>query len=238
VRSRALIVGCVLFRVSFVPVTGFPVQDAHAVTLVQTATGTAEASASVSAVFGATPTQGNLLIAIAGNDDVDTPSTPSGWSVAINEAANNPGQVIFYKVAGASESTTVTVSGYSSNPDLGLHLYEYRGIARTSPLDRTASDAGTSGDPLSSGTTPTTSTRRELLIAAFVIAKDTTFSGWTNSFAERVEFETAGTLAFGGADRIVSATGAYSTIVTPGQTGPWRGQIVTFKAKRRVMIIQ
>lgn len=195
---------------------------------------------SISVIFDNIPAKNNLLIAIAGNRDSSTPSTPSGWFVAIDQSANSPGQVIFYKIAGTSEPTKVTVSGYSTPTRLGLHIYEYSGIDTTSPLDQTSSDNKVAtipdGETVSSGSV-TTLQNNELLIAGFVIndgSSNTNFSGFSNSFTERNDFRNSGQPAsrstYAGADRIVSAIGTYFTSATASNSGDWRGQIATFKA--------
>ena len=132
------------------------VEPANAqVTLVQKKTGTTGSGTSVSATFDSPPTLNNLLVAIVGNRASSTPTTPSGWSVAISETSNSPGQVIYYKIAGASEASAVTVN-YTVVTALALQLYEYSGISTSSPLDQTGSSSGTSAS-VSSGSITTTS---------------------------------------------------------------------------------
>jgi hypothetical protein len=141
-----------------------------------------------------------------------------------------PGQAIFYKVAGGSESSTVTVT-VSSGTQMGLQIYEYSGVATTSPLDQTASSTGSSDSP-SSGSVTTTGAN-ELLIAGVVIQASTSFSDWTNFFNEESDFKNIGgspKRSYAGADRIVTATGTYSTTATAGATASWRAQIAAFKA--------
>ncbi len=199
--------------------------------LVQKASGVSQNqnATSVSASFSAAPTANHLLVAIVGTDISVTIITPVGWSTAINQSGA-PGQAIFYKVAGGSESNTVTVT-VSSGTQLGLQIYEYSGVATTSPLDQTASSTGSSNSP-SSGSVTTTGAN-DLLIAGVVIQADTSFSNWTNSFNEESDFNNTGgnpKRSYAGADRIVTATGTYSTTATTTVSGAWRGQIVSFKA--------
>lgn len=237
--------------IAVVSMTCINISEARAaITFVQTATGVTNGGTSVSATFGATPTQNNLLIAIAGNRDANAsgPTTPGGWSVALSQPNNSPGQIIYYKIAGAAEPSTVTVSGYGTSTRLGLHIYEYNGINVSSPLDQTASASGT-GTTVSSGTTAVTAQADELLIAGVVVNNTnnpvTTISAWTNSFTQRNNFANGGgpttRSVYGGAGRIVSATGAYSTSVTATNSEAWRGQIVTFKAstqRRRTFLVE
>jgi len=211
-----------------------------AIALVQSAQSASSGDAnSIAATFASQPGAGDLLIAIAGNLAASSPATPVGWSVAIDETANAPGQVIFYRIAAASEPATVTVSGYGTATRLGLHVYEYRGMAYSAPLDQTASGAG-SGTALSTGTTATTVQPVELLVAAFVIDMAGTIGGWTNGFTEHRDFvngSAAPQAGYAGADLVVSDVAGYSADATASVTGSWRGQIVTFKA-RRVMFVE
>ncbi len=82
-----------------------------------------------------------FLIAIVGTNDSVTINTPGGWSTAISQSgAGCPGpcQAVFYKIANGSESATVTAT-ISSGSQLGLQIYEYSGVATSSPLDQTGS---------------------------------------------------------------------------------------------------
>ena len=93
---------------------------------------------SFSATFTATPTAGNMLIAIAGTRINGTMTAPAGWSTAINETATPaPQAAIFYKLAGASEPTTVTVTTDATGNGNGIHLFEYRCVTT---LDLASSD--------------------------------------------------------------------------------------------------
>jgi hypothetical protein len=210
------------------------------IALVQSAHAASSGDASsIAATFASPPGSGNLLVAIAGNRAASSPATPAGWSVAIDETANAPGQVIFYRIAAAAEPATVTVSGYTTATRLGLQVYEYRGIAYSAPLDRTASSAG-SGTALATGTTPTTGQPVELLVAAFVIDTAGTIDGWTNGFTEHWDFVNSGAApqgGYAGADLVVSDVAGYAADATASVAGGWRGQIVTFKA-RRVMFVE
>jgi hypothetical protein len=191
-------------------------------------------ASSISATFPSAPGSGNLLIAIAGNLAASSPATPVGWSVAIDETGNAPGQVIFYRIAAAAEPSTVTVGSYGTATRLGLHVYEYRGIAYSAPLDQTASSAG-SGTALSTGTTATTIQPVELLVAAFVIDSAGTIDGWTNGFTERRDFVNASAApqaGYAGADLEVLDVAGYSADATASVAGSWRGQIVTCRARR------
>jgi len=195
--------------------------------LVQTKTATSGATAtSVSATFDNPPVQGNLLIAIIATSAGITFNQPSGWSTAINEAGS-PGQAIFYKVAGASESATVTVTTGSGTGYRGLQIFEYENIDQATPLLGATSNTG-------SGTSVTTNSVTVNEVPAFVIVgmvinAATNFSSWTNSFTERNDFGPGSFRTFASADRIVNSTGSYGTGATAGTSGAWRAQIVAFR---------
>jgi hypothetical protein len=211
-----------------------------AIVFMQSAQGASAGDANtISATFSSQPGAGNLLVAVAGNLAASTPTTPTGWSVAIDESANAPGQVIFYRIAALSEPSTVTVNGYGTPTRLGLHVYEYRGIAYSAPLDQTASSSG-SGTALSTGTTAAIGQPVELVLAAFVIDAAGSLGGWTNGFTERRDFVNGGAApqaGYAGAEVVVSDAIGYGTDATATVAGNWRGQVVTFKA-RRVMFVE
>ncbi len=195
------------------------------IALIQTATGGGSA-ASFSATFAATPTVGNMLIAVAGTRINGTMTAPAGWATAINEAANPaPQAAIFYKLAGPSEPTTVTVTTDATGNGNGIHLFEYRCLTT---LDQVSSDHASS-KAVASGSV-TTTRPSSLIIAGLVARQGSDLTGWTNGFMEQTDFtQGAGgaVTVFAAADRIASP-GTYSTTATSAQAGLWRGQIVAF----------
>jgi hypothetical protein len=201
--------------------------------VIQSATGVTNGGTSVFATFAAPPSQNNLLVAIAGNRDAATVSAPSGWSVAISQTNNAPGQAIFYKFAGAAESTTVTVSGYGTSTRLGLHIHEYCGIDTNSPLDDWWFDSGTGTTVSSGGLVAQANT---LIVAGLVTNAETTFSAWANGFSELSDFVNGGNPAnlrssYAGADLHATGAGIYVTNATTGVSAAWRGQIVAFNKR-------
>ncbi|MBA2279148.1 hypothetical protein H0V99_01770 [Candidatus Saccharibacteria bacterium] len=208
-----------------------------AVALVQTHNNATTSGTTVTATF-TSATANNLLVVVCGARDSATLSitTPaSGYSTAINEAGT-PSQAIFYKVAGGGETTTTCTSSVTTR--MGIHIYEYSGLVTSSVLDATGSSTGTSTSPATGNVTTTTA--NSLLIAGLVVDVDTTYSTWTNSFTERNDFANVGAIAlrstYGGADRIVTSTGTYSTSATTA-SGAWRGQIAAFKAFNPVLSV-
>jgi hypothetical protein len=183
--------------------------------------------ANITATYATAPTAGNLLVAVVATRASGTITAPSGWSTAVRQTGS-PSQGIFYKIAGASELTTVSASTTASGNGTGIHIYEYSGVTI---LDASASSSGT-GTAVASGSL-TTTTANNLVLAAMV--KNTTtgsFSAFTNSFVERNDFRRGTSTAmttFAAADRISGAPGAYSTTGTSATSNAWRGQIVAFR---------
>ncbi|MFH0873885.1 MAG: hypothetical protein V1846_03575 [Candidatus Komeilibacteria bacterium] len=204
-----------------------------AIAQVQTKTATTYTSTSVSATLTSTPIENNLLVAAVSTYSNLTITAPSGWSTAINQSGT-PSQAIFYKVAGVSESKTVTAT-ISATDVAGIHLYEVSGLATSAPLDQTSSSAG-SAKAAVSGTITTTQAREWIFVAT--TANDTggnSYTKWSNSFTERNDFSaTNGDLTItardGGATRTVTAIGSYSTAGTISTSNvAYRGQIASFK---------
>ncbi len=196
------------------------------IALIQKATGGGSAD-SFSATFAATPTVGNMLIAVAGTRINGTMTAPAGWATAINEADTPaPEAAIFYKIAGASEPKTVTVTTDANGNGNGIHLFEYRCLTT---LDQVSSDRGSS-KAVSSGSV-TTTRPSSLMITGLVTRQGSDLTGWTNGFTEQTDFTqgAGGALTvFAAADLIASSAATYSTTATSAQAGLWRGQIVAF----------
>lgn len=205
-----------------------------AITQVQKINSSVNNNTTITATYPSTPTAGNLLIAIATNRiGVGTPpTTPGGWSVAIDKSNLGPGILVYYKIAGAAEPTGVTVATYSMSGPLGLQLFEYSGMDASSPLDitnfGTGSDATQEAALLSS-----TAVGPSLVIAAAAnLTNAVTFNTWSNSFIEEYDF-IAGTggnrTTFGSGTYIAASIGTYSTVVTASAAGSWSTTIVAFK---------
>lgn len=206
----------------FVPLT------AHAVAqYVQTNSASQDGGGtSIAVSYPGATTAGSLLVAICGNNTNAAVTGPSGFSTAIMEAGT-PSQGIFYKISNGTE-TSLSCSGGATGDRRGIHIYEYRGINKTTPLHATSSTTGLTS-PASSGSVTTTNANT-LLIAGLMSATNSFSGTWSDSFTQRNMF-TAGSLVtisgFAGADRPVSGTGAYSTTLAVG-VGSWRGQIAAF----------
>jgi hypothetical protein len=119
------------------------------VVLVQSASAQIATSRTITGSFTTPPVRGRLLVAVVGNSGFQASAgQPAGWSVAIREPGNNPGQSIYYKVAGASEPSTVTFSGFASADNLGLQLFEFSGVdAMNAPVTGTVFGSTTANTP-------------------------------------------------------------------------------------------
>ncbi len=186
---------------------------------------------SITATYTTAPTAGNLLIAVFGESGSNNINTPSGWQVAVVYQNTSPGGAIFYKIASGSESTvTVTTTGGSSTSyGMGLQLYEYSGMAATSPLDAVATPSSGSGTSLTSGSLTTTQAC-DLLMSGAAINTAATFT-WGSSFTEEFDFHNGGTneRSFSGADRAVASTGSYSSSATASASAAWSALLAAFK---------
>ena len=197
----------------------------------------------VSATFTTAPTVGNLLIAVFGESaggTNNTINTPSGWQVAIVDETDTPGGAIYYKIADGTETTvTVTTTGNQLSYGMGLQLYEYSGMAASSPLDTTAVDTNADSSATLSVGPITTTVTGDLIIAGAEInsnaTDNATFSSWTNSFTEEFDFQNPGGTggnqrSFGGADRVVTTATSYSTGATASVNAAWSMTMAAFKA--------
>ena len=216
---------------------GFLTESQAQVVLIQQAVG-GSAGVDFSATLPSAPTPNNLLIAIAATRNAGLITPPTGWSTAVNHSGTSgftsPNQAIFYKVAGVSESATVTATttANGSGHRNALQVYEYSGIDTALPFDaaNTVESQGT-GTTVSSGDVSTTNAN-DLIIAGLVSRAGTSLTSWANSFTQRNSFNQgsgSNETLFGGADSVVTTNGTYSTAATADASEQWRGVIAAFR---------
>jgi len=159
---------------------------------VQSALATTTLSTSITATFPSPPTAGNLLVAIKTHLTPSNAITgPSGWTLAVNTANNVPGQIIYYKTAGAGESVNVTMSD-GANLVNALRILEFSGFDGKNPPVVTSRTAATSSNNFAF-TAVTTTAPDALLIAASINAASgislaaPSVNSWTNSFTGMVK---------------------------------------------------
>lgn len=190
---------------------------------------TAGPTTSVAATFDSTPTSGNVLLALYQTVDAPTITGPSGWTqveTVFQDSFADTTCRVWRKTAGASESTTVTVTT-DMNKNQDLQIIEYSGVDTTTPIE----DSGTS---LSSGGVTTLLTDSVVTAAAGAVVVGmaqgynlaTWANTWTNSFV-RVGYRDS---FFATAERITTAGGTYSTTETWTGSCPAASVIVALKA--------
>ena len=194
----------------------FQSSKAHAAGTVQTATGTSSNSTSVSATFSTTPVAGNLLVAIAANPSAYSSVTPpAGWTLGKDNLNATPGQIIYYKIAGASESKTVTFSGYDDiwfNSDYhALQIMELNGYAGLPVTGAATANGGLFGDTLTYPSVTTVTDSAVVLTASVNSGSLIPLLGaLANAFSSLANF-TLGSERYIGAYKIVGAAGSYNT---------------------------
>jgi hypothetical protein len=181
--------------------------------------------------LGSAPTAGNLLVAYVSMNiaNGDATVTMTGWTQLQNRVtAGQDRQTSFYKVAGSSESATISATLTATrNADIAV-VEAHSSLTGGWQLDKSANNSGTSGTP-SSGTTVTTSQAEEYLVAGLTCVTVNAMTSPTNSFTIKEQISTSG-CHLGLLTRIVAATGTYSTGVTTISSSVWVGTIDTFMA--------
>lgn len=204
-----------------------------ALTLVQRRTSASAANVTtLAATWSPAPVQNNLILCRANSDATVTMSS-SGWTLATSQV-NLTGLYLWYKIAGAAESTTVTITP-SASASTEMIIEEYSGNATTSVLDKFQSATGAT-----TGTTAATTQADELAIAQVGISNAVGggFSAtWNNSFVATTSLVGVGTVgtALHPSSKALAATGTVVTTATPAGGGTASGGLVaTFKASGAV----
>lgn len=193
----------------------------------QDASGTS-AAASVAATYASTPTQNNLLVAAVWANVLTTNTTITGWTLAVESVtgstAANGSVALFYKVAGAGESTTVTANATGASV-MRSQIYEYSGVATSSLTDGTSSanSGATTGmtQAAAAGGQLATTNANDLLLAAWGFSGSSTAPSVDSSFTIRQS-----TARLVSADLIVSSTGTYNPTLTWTTTALRSGGVI------------
>ncbi len=210
-------------------VAGASGSGAAAISKIQSASAISGNASSRAVTLGSTPIENNWLIGVgmATNDSPAPTLSASGFSevfspdFAVTYGPGFDGALqIFYKQAGASESTTVTLDCNTTAGTIGFAVAEFAGIV-SSPLDVSANNDETSGTSrvADSGTTATTAQANALAIAICCIL-DGDFDAnptFSDSFTREASHENEtgsqdASFAFGW--KILSATGTQHTTCT------------------------
>lgn len=200
--------------------------------VVQTKTGSGEDTATV--VLDSTPVEGSLLVvsARAGAGGGVGLDTPPGFTAGPAESASRGGIAMFAKIAGSSESTSITVDA-ADTAGVAVAVLEIEGPFDASPFDAEA--VATSGNgsvsTQSTGTTPTTSDADEIAVAcAGQILALNDITGWSNSYTDRagIEADLSADTTIGVATLLLSSTGTQETTATFAGGSRAKGAIWTF----------
>jgi hypothetical protein len=174
---------------------------------------TSAGSSSISASFGLTPAQGDLLVAVPINASSGTSSVtftpPAGWSVG----RSNGRAAIFYEVAGAGEPKVVSVSDSDGQAyTLRMSIYELSGVDASSPFDQ-------SGEATFSSTTSTTISTDGITdrTGEWAVA----MIGWNGAITSGSQSFDNGFTAFTGNSRGYAATSVMSAASVASTTASW-----------------
>jgi outer membrane protein assembly factor BamB len=204
-----------------------PRAEAASPGLVQSRNAQVTTGTQASLAFSKSNTSGNLIVvyAIWDNPGAVTVSDTRGNTYAAASVRQSFGSnwsaQVFYASGIKAGSNTVTATFGTSIKSFGIvYLHEYSGLASASPVDVTASAAGTSG-AMSSGAVTTTQAN-DLLFAAGASSNTVTKAG--TGFTKRLS-------GFGNLteDRVVTATDAYAGTATQNGNA-WAMQLVAFRA--------
>jgi hypothetical protein len=197
--------------------------------------GTGSRTDTITATFGATPTNGNLLIAVVAcaTGSIVTSGvaeTNATWTKAVNSSYGTQDISIWYSYVTASNfGTAVTATIDTFGGGLGvINIFEYSGLVTSNVLDKTATQSIQKTTSPVTGTTATTSQTVELCIGGLCGSGATTVSTPINSFTlyDGVDYASVNntSLAY-----IASATGTYSSGGTSFSNINFVGAIATFK---------
>jgi Carboxypeptidase regulatory-like domain/IPT/TIG domain len=204
--------------------------------------GSSSLSASPTAATGA----GDLLVAVIRTRNITTlapvstvaDSATNSWTRATSKSQGSGDEEIWYAASAHSlttaQSVTVTVGGSAAaSTAIAFTVLDVSGAAASSPLDVVATNAASSGQTASTGTTATTTQGSEIAISD--IAWNTasiTVSGQTAGYTQlptQTSKVTSSATGEQGAWQLLSTTGAQSYSATLSASAAWTGAIATFK---------
>ena len=207
----------------------------------------AATGASVSLTLDATPTEGNMLVLASSwldNDVAADFTVPAGWTVVMDAvpptAAFNAGGVVAYKIAGASEPTTIEVTCDSSRRRT-LGVLEISGIPDSSAVKATATNPSPDATPdasTSSGTTSSISAPFPAFAVAVFLGDTTSATPVTDAHAFSDDFEEVQSEgAYGTSSRawhaiatkVVESAGSVDCTITPDQSCLVSGAMLVFE---------
>lgn len=213
-----------------------------AISVVQRKAGQDSSGAGPSAVvaFTSNNTAGNAIIVILTGQDSTLALWTSDYPLVSDSQGNTYTQIYnsfnlanttgtrayvsFNIKAGAN-----TVTQLDSSDPCVLMVYEVSGLASSSVLDQSATAVITTSTSFVSGNTPTTTIADELIIGIGATT-NTTAQSWTlGAGYSNILQQTGAAMSAATQERIVAATGAYSSTLTAASAGSGTATILTFK---------
>lgn len=200
----------------------------------KSATGT---SGAFSVTLNSTPTQGNLLVCVCSSaGQLTIAMSSSGWTPLTNSNAGGGTSRsirMFYKIAGAGESSTVTTTTTSSA--WFIAVAEYSGINTATPLNVENSQVNASGATQPTPTVTPSGSEAILIVCGSGVRNNAdSFSNQqvnssTTGVTEREDNTSSGNQTGCLYDKFVgSASGSYSGVATPTTTAVGEGAIAIF----------
>jgi RHS repeat-associated protein len=204
--------------------------------LVQSKSGAASNSTSVSATFVTSNTSGNMIVAFVRaatttQTIVVSDTAGNSYTDAVAQAQTSDGHQIhiFYAKNIHSGANTVTAAFSASNANAFLGIYEFSGLHKVTPLDQGAHGSGSNKSVTSGSATITAAS--ELLFAGVGLPSSSTATVTAGTgFAIQLQNTTSGGPRAANETRTVTATGAYAGTFSLSANANWSAVLATFKA--------
>ncbi len=192
------------------------------------------AVSSLSAAFGATNGSGNLILAfvrMSGTSQTVSVTDTAGntYADAVSQSQGADGHQIhlFYarNIKGGTNSVRAAFSGANNHPYLAV--YEYSGLHKLTPLDRTASAQGNAGGTASTPVTAPTSTANELVFSGLGLP-----NAWNGTVTAGAGFtmqqQDTGTSRSASEAQIAGTAGSFSGSFALSTSASWSAIVATF----------
>ncbi len=221
-----------------------PVAVGGSVAHVQHTSGDEGLGSSVTATFGATPTEGNLLIAVITKRDttftkwMDT--IPSGWveldpldRATTGNVGDGGFMQFFWKVAGASEPSGVTFGSTLGASNVHLLIAEFSGVGSVDIFDVLDSQASSTTESI--GPITPTAGMPAIVVAAFIAAlNNDPGHGFTTPSTGYTEIDDASQGSGGGprlevAYKVVATTSGSYSATTTNVSAQWGATLIVFE---------
>ncbi|MBL4817642.1 MAG: SBBP repeat-containing protein, partial [Deltaproteobacteria bacterium] len=120
-----------------------------------------------------------MLMAVAFNDDAVSATTPTGWTLVIDQAQtagkkNNSGRLVVFSRVASSEPASYTVTLSNTAKVVGS-IVSYQNVNPTNPLDGTPASAATANSTNHDAPSITTSLSNSMLITFHALTADKTW---------------------------------------------------------------